>query len=209
MGAERGERPAVEALVIGDPPERWARIGFRVDGDRCDVGSVRLRFDPAGGPGLRGWSVRGLSMGELDGLPLLPPGERAETEPGVHANGAVSIDHVVVLTPDLERTCAALEHAGVRLRRLREAGTEERPVRQAFFRMGEVILEAVSSPEADSTSFWGLVVVVDDIERAAWMLGDDLGEIRDAVQPGRRIATVRRSAGLSVPLALMTPEPPR
>jgi hypothetical protein len=32
-----------------------------------------------------------------------------------------------------------------------------------------------------------------------------LGDIRDAVQPGRRIATVRREAGLGVPVALMTP----
>jgi hypothetical protein len=31
-----------------------------------------------------------------------------------------------------------------------------------------------------------------------------VGPIRDAVQPGRRIATVRRSAGLSVPVALMS-----
>jgi hypothetical protein len=32
-----------------------------------------------------------------------------------------------------------------------------------------------------------------------------VGEIRDAVQPGRRIATLRRSAGLALPVALMTP----
>jgi hypothetical protein len=36
-------------------------------------------------------------------------------------------------------------------------------------------------------------------------LGDRVGEVRDAIQPGRRIATLRRSAGLSLPVALMTP----
>jgi len=36
------------------------------------------------------------------------------------------------------------------------------------------------------------------------MLGAHAGEPRAAVQPGRRIATVRRSAGLTVPLALMS-----
>jgi hypothetical protein len=43
------------------------------------------------------------------------------------------------------------------------------------------------------------------LERTVAFLGDRVGEIRDAVQPGRRIATLRRSAGLSVPVALMTP----
>lgn len=38
----------------------------------------------------------------------------------------------------------------------------------------------------------------------AW-LGDRVGEIRDAVQPGRRIATLRRSAGLGMPVAVITP----
>jgi hypothetical protein len=47
--------------------------------------------------------------------------------------------------------------------------------------------------------------VVDDLEAAAERLGDRLGRVKDAVQPGRRIATVRREAGLGVPLALMTP----
>jgi hypothetical protein len=32
-----------------------------------------------------------------------------------------------------------------------------------------------------------------------------VGPAKDAVQPGRRIATVRREAGLGVPVALMTP----
>jgi hypothetical protein len=30
------------------------------------------------------------------------------------------------------------------------------------------------------------------------------GSVRPAVQPGRRIATLRRSAGLAVPVALMS-----
>jgi hypothetical protein len=39
------------------------------------------------------------------------------------------------------------------------------------------------------------------------VLGDRLGEARDAVQEGRRIATLRREAGLAVPLAFMTAPP--
>jgi hypothetical protein len=35
-------------------------------------------------------------------------------------------------------------------------------------------------------------------------MGENVGSIRPAVQPGRRIATLRRSAGLAVPVALMS-----
>jgi hypothetical protein len=47
--------------------------------------------------------------------------------------------------------------------------------------------------------------VTSDLDALAARLGDKLGPIRDAVQPGRRIATLRREAGSSVPIAFMTP----
>jgi hypothetical protein len=37
--------------------------------------------------------------------------------------------------------------------------------------------------------------------------GSLLGGVKDAVQPGRRIATLRREARLSVPVAFMSPDP--
>ena len=52
-------------------------------------------------------------------------------------------------------------------------------------------------------------MTVADLDFAAAELGSLLGTIRDAVQPGRRIATIRRQAGLGLPVALITPEPPR
>jgi hypothetical protein len=120
------------------------------------------------------------------------------------------------MTPDLERTIASVEAAGAKLRRIREGEAGGRRVRQAFFRLGEALLEVVAAaaePSGESgggpARFWGLVVVVDDLETCAASLGERLGGVKDAVQEGRRIATVRRSAGLSVPLAFMTPEPAR
>ena len=117
------------------------------------------------------------------------------------------------MTPDLERTLNALHGAGFELRRIREATERERAIRQAFFRMGEVILEVVGPAEPEPTdapaAFWGLVVVVDDLDALAERLGDRLGSVRDAVQPGRRIATLRTDAGVSVPVAFMTVAPPK
>jgi catechol 2,3-dioxygenase-like lactoylglutathione lyase family enzyme len=147
----------------------------------------------------------------LDGLPTEVSEAPLPADPApTHPNGAVSIDHVVVMTPDLERSVRAFEAAGLSLRRIREAGTPEEPVRQAFFRTGEVILEVVGpAGEEGAARFWGLVVVVSDLEAAAAGLGDRVGTVRDAVQPGRRIATVRPSAGLGVPVALMSAPPAR
>jgi sensor domain CHASE-containing protein len=78
----------------------------------------------------------------------------------------------------------------------------------AFRRLGPAILELVEAIDAPAgpARFWGLVVVVTDLEALAARLGDRLGSIRDAVQPGRRIATVRESAGLGQAVAFMSPE---
>jgi hypothetical protein len=51
-------------------------------------------------------------------------------------------------------------------------------------------------------------LVADPLAAACTSLGADVtGEARDAVQPGRRIATLRSSAGLGIPVALMSPDP--
>ncbi|HEX6780468.1 MAG TPA: hypothetical protein VF125_00400 [Solirubrobacterales bacterium] len=130
-----------------------------------------------------------------------------------HPNGLTAIDHVVAISPDLDRTVAALSFAGLDLRRVREEPTPAGAPRQAFFRLGPTILEVVQEPpevterKGDRPAFfWGLAFVAPDLDGTIAFLGEErVSEIRDAVQPGRRIATLRRAAGLSVPVALMTP----
>ncbi len=71
----------------------------------------------------------------------------------------------------------------------------------------------VLAPEGSSVArdpdgparLWGLAFGVDDLERTAQSLGDLLGAPRDAVQPGRRIATLRGEAGLGPAIAFMSP----
>jgi hypothetical protein len=164
---------------------------------------VRLQLGAPGERGLVGWRVRGLPDGEIDGLAT-----RASDAPAgaaQHPLGAIAVDHVVAATPDLERTLAALQAAGLELRRVRDAGPD---ARQGFFNLGTAVLEVVGPRVADGdgpASFWGLVLVVEDIDAAAARLGDLAGSPRDAVQTGRRIITVRREAGLGTAVALMTP----
>jgi hypothetical protein len=118
-----------------------------------------------------------------------------------------------MLSPDLDTTVRELEEQSFELRRVREGPTPGGSTRQAFFRAGEPILEVVQAPEGTSVArdpggparLWGLAFVVEDIDATARTLGDLCGEPRDAVQPGRRIATLRKQAGLGPAIAFMTP----
>ena len=194
----------IEQLAIGADASSWADAGFAGDAGGARVGEVALHFTE--GEGIRAWRLEGID-GEIDGLPVSP----VEVVPGEaeHANGVTRIDHIVVLTPDLERTTRALEVVGTERRRVREVDTDDGPLRQGFFRLGEVILEVIGSPgvatEGPST-LWGVTFVVDDIDASAAYFGERTSPVKDAVQPGRRITTLRhRDLGLSVRTALISP----
>ncbi len=206
--------PTVDELTVADAPAAWSALGFALDGDICVVGDVRIRLaGPDAGRGLAGWSLRDVESTELDGLPTTRSDRQPPSELPAHSNGITGLDHVVVITPALDRTVGALRAAGLDLRRIREEPTPAGAPRQAFFRLGANILEVVQEP-AEATEraggdrsafFWGLAFVAPDLDATVAGLGDRVSEIRPAVQPGRRIATLRRSAGLAIPIALMTP----
>jgi hypothetical protein len=207
----------LDELTVADSPAAWRECGFKVEDDSCVVGDVRIRLAPEEGKrGLTGWSLRGIDSVEFDGLPTSASSEPPPSAAPAHPNGITAIDHVVAISSDLNRTVAALEAVGLDLRRVREEPTPAGAPRQAFFRLGATILEVVQEPpEATERHggdrpafFWGLAFVVPDLERTVAHLGEDrVSEIRPAVQPGRQIATLRRGAGLSVPMALMSPRP--
>jgi Glyoxalase-like domain len=209
--------PTIDELLIEDDAGRWAELGFTVAAGCCDLGGVRLRFSPGAsspGRGLLGWTLHDPASTELDGLPTTASEQPPRAPAQAHPNGIVAIDHVVAFSPSLDRTVRALQDAGLDLRRIREQPTPAGAPRQAFFRLGAEILEVVQmTPEAVQAidgqeqapaRFWGLAVRVADLDRTAESLSAHVSPIRPAVQPGRRIATLRRSAGLAVPLALMS-----
>ena len=199
------ELPTIDELTIADEPEAWSATGFKVNGGICELGNVRLHL--AGrdaGKGLVAWSLRDVAGADLDGLRTTVSDRPPVGAPTMHPNGVTAIDHVVAITPVLERTTASLQRAGLDLRRMREEPTPAGAPRQAFFRLGEVILEVIQEPEeaiakaggADRPAFfWGVAMIAPDLEATVARLGEHVGEVRTAVQPGRRIATLRRSAG--------------
>jgi hypothetical protein len=203
------------ALHIGGSSEPWERIGLCVRDAVAQVSTVRLEFGKEGG-GIVSWEFavddESIASAAIDGLSTVwsPLAQVIEPSGGIGGHFApeatarttTTIDHVVVMTDDLERTCGAIEMATeLPLKRIRDAGGGRR---QGFFRTGEVVIEVVG-PVGTGARLWGLVFTVDDLPGVCDRLGPDIvGLPKAAVQPGRFIASVRSEVGLGLPVALMS-----
>jgi hypothetical protein len=169
-----------------------------VPSSRPELAELRVPGDAAA------WERAGFAV--VDGVvPLggvrVVPGEEWGWELGTpdapdvsHPNGVTGIDHVVLLTDTFDSTVTRLREEGLDFRRTREAGEGRR---QAFFVLGPCLLE-VAGPVEGGERLWGITLVAPDLEPFG-------GRIKDAVQPGRRITTLPREAGLEIPIAVMTP----
>ena len=200
-GAVSDLRVALAELEIADDPACWEELGFVLSDRRVLIGGVAIRLGVPGS-GIVGWSLHsGCPAVAIDGLPrpaistVVPPVGEA------HPNGARSIDHVVILTPDFDRTAAALARAGMPLGRI----ARNRGVRMGFRRLGAAVLELVQAGtgETGPARFWGLAIMVADLDALAARLTYRLGPIRPAVQPGHRIATLTAAAALTTKVAVM------
>lgn len=197
----------IDELHVGDSPDAWRSAGFDVDDDGCcRVGSVCIRLGDEG-TGITGWTLREVPPGltDVDGVVsrLASPAPQPPPATAVHPNGVTRIDHLVFMTPDLPRTTAAVVALGLDVRRERDAGAFQ----QVFFRLGEVILEVVGPVEGGPgpASLWGITFTVTDLDAAAEFLGERVGRVKDAVQPGRRITTLRgKEIGISPAIAFMS-----
>lgn len=190
------------SVVVGGDAAPWRRLGFTVVAGVIPFGNGAIELDPAAtGPvALR---VDGLTDAppDVDGVALWTGARHAVVG---HANGCFELDHVVIATPSIERTSAAVERAlGLPRRRLRETAA----VRQAFHRFDErgCIVELVERPELPAAALWGLVLNTDDLDALVAAADGLVGDAKPAVQPGRRIATAHREAALGCAVAFMTP----
>jgi hypothetical protein len=201
----------ISELVIGGSRANWAQVGINFSQDGVfAMGELVLRLNESLLPGLHSWALSNIdsTISSIDGIPtteVLVATRPAQIESREFVLQPLGIDHVVVNTPDLERTSRALyEATGAELKRIRDAGNG---MRQGFHRLGDVIVEIVSTPSmpAGTASLWGFVVNVVDVNDVAAYLGPDvLSPPKPAVQKNRLIATFRGAVGLGVPVALMS-----
>jgi hypothetical protein len=193
-------------LALSAPHDTWRAAGLLDESGVARFGSVIVRIHeprPGESAGLTGWTFAIDEPGphDIDGIPTSYvdlDGYRPQR------SGMYGFDHVVVMTDSIDRTCSAIHAAlGLPLKRIREAGS----VRQGFHRAGDAILEVVETAQHPEPHpfLWGLVFTVADLDEWCRRAGPDVvGEARPAVQPGRRIASIRTQAGLGVPVAVMS-----
>ena len=189
--------PALIGLAVAGDADAWRAAGFAVDPDGVvKLGQVALQTG-VGDSGISGWTL----------------GDAIDGRSGAattHPNGAQLLDHLVVMTDDPDRTVHDYAQLGLEVRRIRDLGNGKS---QTFFRAGEVVIEVVGPIDGGAEPgdrLWGLSPTVADLGACAKLLGDRLGPIKEATQPGRRIATLRHEAcGLTIPIAFMSPEPER
>lgn len=213
----------VEWLTVAGDPDAWRSIGLTVSADGLVPlfgTSLRIVTPPAVGaetdggaagaaanvgPGLTGWAFSGIAdVGDVAGFPT----EVVDVEPPVfaaHPLGASQLDHVVIFTGNMDEVSAAIEaRTGCERKRVRDLGE----MQQGFHRIGRggLIVEIVQHADRDrTTEMWGLVLIVDDLDAACDLLGEEkISPPKEAVQPGRRIATIRPDVGLGTAVALMS-----
>ncbi len=211
---------ALTVLEIADDADAWAAAGFAVAEDRMVLDGVVFRFVGSGSAdeapesdrrGIRRWHLTDIAVdgSDLDGLAGVAAPRVSGPAESEHPNGIDRIDHLVIATPNIERTIEAFERSGLAARRTRtfNLGSSER--QQTFFWAGSTILEmigVVGDQGEGPATFWGLALVSPDLDATAAFLGDRCTPPKDAVQRGRRIATVETELfDISVPLAVMTP----
>ncbi len=203
----------LDSLIVGDDASAWSAAGFTVVDGSVAVGATTISCTGVDAPPRwRLWADESSVPSTVDGIVTSSTADEPTPTTVEHPNHVVAIDHVVLASPDLDRTTQTFAELGIDCRRIRDVPGADPSMQQRFFRLGPVVLELVGTPEPTGdgpASIWGLAFTVDDIDAAAAHLGVACSAPKSAVQPGRRIATVRtRDLGISLPVALLSATPP-
>lgn len=198
------------ALHAGGQRLAWQSLFHLSDSSSYLLSDVTLTVDEAQAPGLIGWTIEASrdAAVSIDGIPttLVSSAPQLSKRAPIGGQQAVGLDHVVVNTDNIDRTCESItQELGLEVRRERRLGNG---AVQRFHKMDNTIIEVVSGPHVitPGASLWGMVVSVDDLFELCEELGDNItSPPKKATQPGRYISTVRGSVGLGIPFALMTP----
>ena len=206
-------------LTICGEAAAWKSVGFNVidigNGNSiCSVGGVKIYFEnDTLNKGIWRIGTKRIS-GVIDSLKFDDLSvERSFSDNhsvlSDHPNGITGIDHLVVTTPNCNRTTKAFEEMGIAARRVRTFGNIGSETRQTFFWLGNVILELVGSNTKEGEgppSIWGIAFVSKNIEKTVKFLGDACTPLKPAVQSGRKITTIKtQEFNIHNALAVMSP----
>lgn len=210
--------PALAELHLADEPALWSDLGFAVADGRCRLGGLDIVLTGAGDggrpptPGLHQWGWTGLDPGTT--VATIPTIEVDRAEPPApadpplaHANRAIGAFYVVLFGPSWAAAAAELAAIGLDPGDGAPMGSG-RAMRRSLADAGPITIEVIGPEDEDpdrTWQLWGMIVETADIDRTAAVLGPRLRQVKPAVQRGRRIATLDRSAGSSTNLAFLSP----
>ena len=202
----------ITALKTSDPRSTFAQVGFNLSNDEViSLNDVDIIFDESQGShaGLISWGWSELPEGvtEVAGIPAFVWEKRkVDDESSHHKNTVVSVDHIVLHTNNKDKIKAKLRALGMEPRRERSDIYPD--MTQIFYRPGNgPILEVVANDHfSDVNYLWGATLVVEDMKCAKKELGNYATEPKSALQPGRKIMTLRHdSLHFRTNMAFMTP----
>ena len=139
------EAPALTALTVSGDLDAWSAAGFAADDEGgLQLGSVRIRTaDTPGATGIVAWSLTGIEDGVVDGLLTLPPDATPARASGpAHPNTTTAIDHLVVASPDLDRTTEAFLAIGLGATNVRDVAQHGDRALRIGDRIGSEVGEA-------------------------------------------------------------------
>ena len=203
------EAPSIVELHIGDEPQVWKNLGFRVENKRCRVGTIDLVFDQGSkGPGIHSWVLQNAESPNFGSIKTMSQ-DFISTELALdHPNGCFGIDHVVLRVPEFGRGRIALEQIGALVGEPEAISKSGPTILRSAVNMGEVVVELIGPEQLDpiaSWALWGLVMSVREVDECAKLLGPAVGKVKPAVQKNKCITTVRKEAGASAAIAFLGP----
>ena len=200
--------PTIAELHVGDDPTAWERLGFCINENRSLIGRTEVVFSD-GPRGIHSWVLRNSMPSQFGSIPTTLTENPVPNPSAAHPNGSIGFHHVVLMVPAFDIGKTALSNAGVQVEQGRPFGSTEKAMLRSAPKMGDIELELIG-PESEDRSrhwqLWGLVVAVSDIDATSELLGDLLGQVKPAVQPHRRIATLKKEAELGVAVAFLGPK---
>lgn len=189
--------PSVTGLRVPGGSDPWSAAGFSITHGSTDNGTIdlgNLTIVPTSG---------------LEEAELLTNGDAPSTMRSTsHPNGIDNVDHLVIMARELDALRAEINESGWTVRRERPTAMAGIDIVQLFVIAGDVLLEMIAPASGTGTveGVWGLAVTAHDIDSTAAWFGEQCGPVTDAVQSGRRIATLRHEAlALPLPIAVMSP----
>lgn len=212
------------ALIVSGPAAPWEAAGFSFVTDRTadapliPFDNYAIEVDPHTPPSGGGQpEVLGIRTGvsgassDLDGIAVnvdSHPIFHGEAPDVGHRNFIYSVDHLVVATPNHERSKQAFAACGLDHRKS-VGDPRGGDLAQSFFLADKILIELVG-PYDDTaegpSSIWGLSLVSNDIAATADFFGDRCTAPKPAIQAGRLISTLDTlTLGLPLRVSIMTP----